>query len=235
MDLKWVVLSLIKHSKVKKLKKYFKISDDAAKQLAKTAKNAELLNTKGRTARFIAGSVSGGISEGIFIGDVEKVGSLGDLLGGPTAIDREDPNDPARSIINRIKFGTEGALFTGLLGGIGKTIKALSTRRAALEEADNTIDKFYNKVGSWLEAKSGKPKGYFSAARSTIGLKRADIQLAQDMSRQLNIEIDSMFPYLKRTFDQSTKEQKKEFLELLNNAFISGRPKYVGQLTGKAA
>ena len=219
----------------KKLKKYFKISDDAAKQLAKTAKNAELLNTKGRTARFIAGSVSGGISEGIFIGDVEKVGSLGDLLGGPTAIDREDPNDPARSIINRIKFGTEGALFTGLLGGIGKTIKALSTRRAALEEADNTIDKFYNKVGSWLEAKSGKPKGFFSAQRSTIGLKRADIQLAQDMSRQLNIEIDSMFPYLKRTFDQSTKEQKKEFLELLNNAFISGRPKYVGQLTGKAA
>ena len=219
----------------KKLKKYFKISDDAAKQLAKTAKNAELLNTKGRTSRFIAGAVSGGISEGIFIGDVEKTGSLGDLLGGPTAIDREDPNDPARSIINRIKFGTEGALFTGLLGGIGKTIKALSTRRAALEEADNTIDKFYNKVGSWLEAKSGKPKGYFSAARSTIGLKRADIQLAQDMSRQLNIEIDSMFPYLKRTFDQSTKEQKKEFLELLNNAFISGRPKYVGQLTGKAA
>jgi len=219
----------------KKLKKYFKISDDAAKQLAKTAKNAELLNTKGRTARFIAGAVSGGISEGIFIGDVEKTGSLGDLLGGPTAIDREDPNDPARSIINRIKFGTEGALFTGLLGGIGKTIKALSTRRAALEESDNLIDKFYNKVGSWLEAKSGKPKGYFSAARSTIGLKRADIQHAQDISRQLNIEIDSIFPYLKRTFDQSTKEQKKEFLELLNNSFISGRPKYVGQLTGKAA
>ena len=219
----------------KKLGKYFKISDDAAKQLAKTSKNAELLNTKGRTSRFIAGAVSGGISEGIFIGDVEKTGSLGDLLGGPTAIDREDPNDPARSIINRIKFGTEGALFTGLLGGIGKTIKALSTRRAALEEADNTIDKFYNKVGSWLEAKSGKPKGYFSAARSTIGLKRKDIQLAQDMSRQLNIEIDSIFPYLKRTFDQSTKDQKKEFLELLNNAFISGRPKYVGQLTGKTA
>ena len=50
-----------------------------------------------------------------------------------------------------------------------------------------------------------------------------------------NSERAGIFPFLKRTFDQSTKDQKKEFLELLNNAFISGRPKYVGQLTGKAA
>ena len=64
-------------------------------------------------------------------------------------MNREDPSDPARAVINRIKFGTEGALFTGLVGGIGKTLKKLATRKNALEEADNGIDKII-KLGRQL-------------------------------------------------------------------------------------
>ena len=72
---------------------------------------------------------------------MEKIGTFGDLLGGPTQIDRGDERDPARDIINRIKFGTEGALFTGIVGATSKTLKALVRRDDALSEADNAIDK----------------------------------------------------------------------------------------------
>ena len=122
--------------KARKANKYLKLGDKkAARELSKKAQSAVQFNERERVARFMAGAVSGGIAEGIFIGDVHKAGTFGDLLGGPTKINREDPHDPARAIINRIKFGTEGALFTGVLGGIGKTLKKLATRKNALEEA----------------------------------------------------------------------------------------------------
>ena len=202
---------------------YFRMGDKGGKTLSKTAKKAFQLNDRGRATRFIAGAVSGGISEGIFIGDVQDAGTFGDLLGGPTKINREDPHDPARAIINRIKFGTEGALFTGLVGGIGKTLRALAKRKNALEESDSTIDKAVDWIGSSFTAAGSKGTKFFRGERGAIGLKRADIKAAQRISRQLNMEIDGMFPYLKRTFDQSTKAQKTEFKKLLNDALIFGK------------
>ena len=210
--------------KARKANNYLKIgSKKGAKELSKKAQSAVKLNEKERVARFMAGAVSGGIAEGIFIGDVQKAGTLGDLLGGPLKIDREDPSDPARAVINRIKFGTEGALFTGLVGGIGKTLKKLATRKNAMEEADNGIDKIINWVGSSFTAAGFKGKKYFRGERQAIGLKRADIKAAQRIARELNLDIDAMFPYLKRTFDQSTKIQRKDFMKLLNDALIYGK------------
>ena len=207
--------------KARKANKYLKLGDKkAARELSKKAQSAVKFNEKERVARFMAGAVSGGIAEGIFIGDVQKAGTFGDLLGGPTKINREDPHDPARAIINRIKFGTEGALFTGVLGGIGKTLKKLATRKNALEEADNGIDKIIDWFGSSFTAAGFKGAKYFRGERGTIGLKRADIKAAQRIARELNLDIDGMFPLIKRTFDQSTKTQRKEFMKMLNDALI---------------
>ena len=44
------------------------------------------LNTKGRTAKFAAGAITGGAMEGVFIGDVEAAGTFGNFLGGPTEL-----------------------------------------------------------------------------------------------------------------------------------------------------
>ena len=109
----------------KKLGKYFTLNDP---DLVKAGKKALQLNAKGKTARFIAGATAGGVAEGVFVGDVEQIGSFGDLLGGPTELERDEDYDPARELINRVKFGTEGALFTGVLGGTGATLKKLATR-----------------------------------------------------------------------------------------------------------
>jgi len=48
--------------------------------LKKGMDQAKLLNAKGRTNQFIVGALGGGVAEGVFVGDVEKIGSFGDLI-----------------------------------------------------------------------------------------------------------------------------------------------------------
>jgi len=213
--------------KYKKAGKYFSLADDKGKILVDTTTKLAKLNTKGRVARFAAGAVTGGAAEGIFIGDVEKAGTFGDLLGGPTALHVTDPenSDPARDLINRVKFGTEGALFTGLIGGIGKSLKLLAGRNEALRYADNGIDKGLFKFNSWLRKESGATPAYFKAQREAIGKKYADINLAQTRARNLNKKIDGLFPWMERMFNTSTKANRKELLNLFNDSLISGKPR----------
>ena len=79
--------------------------------------------------------------EVVFVGDAEAIGTFGDLLGGPTKIDRSDTDpDATREILNRIKFGTEGALFTGVLGGVGLGIKKLRDSTNAGKATDGALN-----------------------------------------------------------------------------------------------
>ena len=213
--------------KSKKAGKYFSLADDKGKILVDTTTKLAKLNTKGRVARFGAGAITGGLAEGIFIGDVEKAGTFGTLLGGPTALHVTDPEnpDPARALINRVKFGTEGALFPGLNAGIGKSLKLLAGRNEALRYADNGIDKTLFKFNSWLRKESGTTPEYFKAQREAIGKKYSDINLAQTRARNLNKKIDGLFPLMNRMFDTSTKSNRKELLNLFNDSLISGKPK----------
>ena len=126
---------------------YFALSNPT---LAKGAQEALQLNAKGKTAKFMAGAVSGGIAEGIFVADVGEFGTIGDLLGGPTALDTESAeggrDQAVREIVNRIKFGTEGALLTGIIGGTGSIIKQLATRGKELKYSNSLWDRALNKV-----------------------------------------------------------------------------------------
>ena len=90
-------------------------------------------------ARFLRHDTRG--AEGVFVGDVEKIGSFGDLIGGPTEITRGEGEDAVRDLLNRVKFGTEGALFTGVIGGIGSTVKRLAGRGEKLDIANSKIDR----------------------------------------------------------------------------------------------
>ena len=109
--------------------KYFTLNN---KTLAGAAQKAIQLNKKGKVAKFGAGAVTGGVAEGVFVGDVEDFGSIGDLLGGPTDLDNESRaggrDEATREVLNRIKFGTEGALLTGVIGGVGNLIGRVAKR-----------------------------------------------------------------------------------------------------------
>ena len=42
-----------------------------------------------KARRFVQGAGAAGVAEGIFVGDVEDAGTFGDLIGGPTELDRD--------------------------------------------------------------------------------------------------------------------------------------------------
>ena len=211
----------------KKLGKYFNITDNNGKILMESASKVARLNSKGRVAKFGVGAITGGIAEGIFIGDVEKAGTFGDLLGGPTKLheNKGDNYDPGRALVNRVKFGTEGALFTGLIGGLGKTLKLLSGRTEAMRYADNAIDKNLFSFVSKFKKEGKMTPELFEQSRKVIGQKYRDANVAQTIARNLNEKIDGLFPWVQSFLGKSTKPQKKELLELLNDGLISGTPK----------
>ena len=100
----------------------FRIGSGLAKATLAAKEAGTYLGKAEKVKRFAKGAGAGGVAEGVFVGDVEDAGSFGDLFGGPTEIDRESKS-PEAELLNRLKFGLEGAVFTGALGGAGVGIK----------------------------------------------------------------------------------------------------------------
>ena len=102
----------------------FKVGSGLTKAALRAKEAGTYLSRAEKAKRFAKGAVSGGVAEGIFVGDVEDAGTFGDLLGGPTRTDRESQT-PEAELLNRLKFGLEGAAFTGALGAGFAGIKKL--------------------------------------------------------------------------------------------------------------
>ena len=214
---------------------YFKVTGADGKALKNASKTADLLNKKGKTAKFVAGATAGGVAEGVFVGDVEEVGTFGDLLGGPTELERgegETDYDPNRELINRIKFGTEGALFTGLIGGVGSTLKQLSKRGKDLRLSNNKIDRFLDKAASKLRARGGKTQEFFDVERRQIGTRSADVNFARNVSNDLDKNIDAIFPAFKTVTNKLVAADRNNLLRSLNDLLLSGKP-VINEKTGK--
>jgi len=206
----------------KKAGNYFKLDNPALRQAADKAIE---LNTKGKLTKFAAGAAGGGLSDAVFVGDVEEMGTLGDLLGGPTELNREGPeDDPSRELINRVKFGTESVLFTGLVSGVGQSIKKIADRGKDLRFSNSKIDRLLDKVGSYVRARGGKTQEYFDIERQQVGRRSVDINLAQQVSRTLDQDIDSIFPAWKTVANKQTAKERNETLAKLNDLLLSGEP-----------
>src|SRR6056300_1939844 len=202
--------------------KYVKLSNP---NLKKGMDQAIELNTRGKTNKFIAGALGGGLAEGVFVGDVEKVGTFGDLVGGPTTIDRSTDDDATRELFNRVKFGTEGALFTGVIGGTGKLVKKLTDRNKQLDVANSKLDRFIDKIASGFRARSGKTQEFFDLERTSIGERAADASGARNISRELDQAIDKVFSPTRTVFNQAAAKDRQKLLKEINDLLLSGDPK----------
>ena len=210
----------------KKAGNYFKLNNPA---LRDAADKAIELNTKGKLTKFAAGAVGGGLSDAVFVGDVEQMGTLGDLLGGPTELNRGEDDldyDPTRELVNRVKFGTESALFAGLLGGAGTTIKKLSQRGKDLRFSNSSIDRALDKMASFVRARGGKTQEFFDIERQQIGRRSVDLELAKQVSRDLDTNIDAIFPAWRTVANKQTAKKRNETLDKLNELLLSGEPVY---------
>jgi len=218
-------------------KKGGKYLDLNNKSLQKGVAEATRLNARGKTNQFIAGALGGGLAEGVFVGDVEKVGSLGDLMGGPTKIDRGEGEDAVRDLLNRVKFGTEGALFTGVVGGIGSTIKRLAGRGEKLNTANSKLDRWIDKFAEKLRARSAWTPEGFALVRESKGMRGADTVLAKNVSRDMDKFIDGLYPAI-RTMWNKTKdaggktaaENRDILLKEINDLLLSGNPQLVDEV-----
>jgi hypothetical protein len=211
-------------------KKSGKYLEPANKSLQKGIQQAQALNTRGRTNQFIVGALGGGLAEGVFVGDIEKTGSLGDLIGGPTKIDRGEGEDAVRDLLNRVKFGTEGALFTGVIGGVGSTIKRLAGRGRKLDIANSKIDRLIDKAAGKFRARSDKTPEMFEIERASTGMRGSDTVLAKNISRDTDKFIDSIFPPLRTIWNKQKAGERDVLLKEINDLLLSGDPKLVDEV-----
>ncbi len=193
------------------------------KNLVGAADEALELTAAGKGRQFVAGALGGGVAEGVFVGDAEAIGTFGDLIGGPTKIDRSDTDpDATREILNRIKFGTEGALFTGILGGTGAVIKKITNRNKGLDTANSQLDRWIDKVAEKFRARSGKTQEFFDIERQSIGAQAADANVARNLSRELDVDVDKLFPPMRTVFNKQNAKERTKFLGDVNDALLSG-------------
>jgi hypothetical protein len=201
--------------------KYVKLNNP---KLVNAADEALELTAKGKGRQFMAGAIGGGVAEGVFVGDVEQAGSFGDLLGGPTGINRDD-DGAVTEILNRVKFGTEGALFTGILGGAGTVIKKITNRNKKLDVANSKLDYWIDKIASGLRARSGKSQEFFDEERLLTGERAADGNIARNISRDIELNIDAIFPSVRTMLNKNTLGKDRNiFLKEINDLLFSGTP-----------
>ena len=197
-----------------KNKNRFRITDPKLEERMKTA-----LNGKGRLFATLGGAGAAGVSDAIFIGDVNAVGTMGDLFGGPTQLNENDANEASKEVMNRIKFGLDSSLMMGLIGGTGSAIKTAVKRRNDLSSNNDALDKFLGK----LRPRGMKPQEFFEMERATIGLKAGDVNYAGQVSRSLDKHIDGIFPFVINPLNKMGNSGRKEFMKELNDVLLSGK------------
>ena len=208
----------------RKKNQYFDLTDKKME-----ARMQDALNAGGRLLTTAGGAAGIGVSDAIFVGDPEQVGTIGDMFGGgPTALNPNDDDNAAREVMNRMKFGLESSLLAGIIGGTGSAIKTAVKRSGERDYANSTIDKIFSK----FRPRGNKPQQFFDMERGQIGIRQADVNRAQEIQRGVDKHIDAIFPQLKNTFNKTTQETRSKLLKDLNETLLSGDPEISG-VTGE--
>ena len=208
------------------------IQDAVQKKLQKIA--GPDLTRRGKLATFGSGAVAGGVAEGIFVGDVEDAGTFGDLIGGPTELDRGlegSEYDPARELLNRLKFGIEGTAFTGLLGAAGQGIKKLKDSTNAGKAVDGAFNKFIDRwISQPFRARKDATQEAFEQGMRLEGAQASDLNVTEGIVRELDAQISKLFPWFKRVIgDKTVDAERKALLKEMNEVLLSSE-KYVNKL-----
>ena len=195
----------------------------AAKTAGKMADVALAAKKGGKYLKFGAQAGAAGVADAIAIADVEEAGTLGDLVGGITAIDRESDN-PQTELLNRLKFGTEGALFTAGLSGLFTGAKRLATEGENLRFSNNKFNRFLDKFGSKFRSRAGKEKDFFDIETAAMGERAADVNVAENVGFTIQKQMDKIFPRIKRVGDQLPDVKRAELTDEMGDVLLSGKP-----------
>ena len=185
------------------------------------------LNKKGKVLEYAGGAGLGGVAEGIFVGDVSEAGTLGDILGGPTQLDREtggtNRDKAARELTNRLKFGIEGGAFTGVLGLGGVGFQRLRKGPADTGRViTDPMEKYWNKIFSYASKRGQKGKTTFEATEAIRSGLASNQRLGIDAAETINRNLEELAPKMEKYWssEDGLKELGKK-KEALNKTFLS--------------
>ncbi len=178
----------------------------AAKRAGKYFSLAQAGNLIAKTptrARLAGGVVGGGIGEAI-VAD-EDIGTFADMAQGTslepfalTMMNRDEKlegrQDAMRKLVNRLKFGTEGALFNLALVGAGKGIQKLRKPPGSPDAiSKNKIEAFAQRYGEFgFTARGFGTQATFEAGESAKGIQKAVAIEASNLTNALESNLKSL-------------------------------------------
>jgi hypothetical protein len=201
-----------------------------AKNLQKGLKKAKQL--KLTTGQNISAVALGGAAGETLVGDVEDIGTIGDVFeAGPTELDRDVQADPqkdaARKLLNRVKFSAESIPLTGLVFGTGVALRELGKRGKELAFSNDKLIRFFDKVGSAFRPRGAQPQELFLAKRTEKGRQMADTNFAMEQVKRIDKEVNQMFPTLKNFLNKTNDENRGKFFKEINDLMFEGDLKKV--------
>ena len=183
--------------KAKKTGKYLGLAKIGEKILG-----ADQLSKKGK---LIGGVVGGGIGESI--GASEDIGTFADMARGTslepyaitmmdTSIDKEGREDAFRRLKNRLKFGTEGALFNLALIGAGRGIQKLrnpAEGKALDEYSANRLKRWSQEhIEFGLTARGTGTTGILESKGTAKGFQKAIQKEADRLVSELDLSMSDL-------------------------------------------
>jgi len=195
----------------------------AAKAAGRLADTALVAKKGGKYLKFGAQAGAAGVADAVAVADVEEAGTIGDLIGGFTEIDRESDN-PQTELLNRLKFGTEGALFSAGLGALFSGAKRLATEGKELRYSNSKFSQFLDKFGEKFRARAGKDADFFELETASMGERAADANITENIGFTIQKQMDNIFPKIKRTGDQMPDLTRDKLTEEMGDVLLSGKP-----------
>ena len=200
----------------------FKIGSGLGKAALRAKEAGKYLSTGEKARRFGQGMLSAGAAEGVFVGDVEDAGTFGDFLGGPTEIDR-DSGDPQAELLNRLKFGIEGAAFTGAFGAAGKLVSKMRQSAGTSKAVQGNFNKGIDKLSGWFRSRGMLPQEGYDIKMKKIGAEAKDTLAAEAAMRDIDSIADRVVKsYKKVATDKVTPQTRKDILKEMNDVLMSG-------------
>ena len=204
----------------------FKAASGLGKATIAAQKAGKYIKPAEKARRFGQGMLGAGAAEGIFVGDVEDAGTFGDWLGGPTQLER----DADAELLNRLKFGIEGAAFTGAFGAaaklVGKMRGAAGTSKAITGKTDiqRTFNKGVDRLSSWFRSRGMLPQEGYDIHMKRVGAEAKDTLVAETAMRDIDSIADRITKgYKKVAVDKIDKKVvKDDILKEMNDVLMSG-------------
>jgi len=169
--------------------------------------------------------IGGGIGESI-VSDTE-IGTFADMLRGtslePYALtmmdteDKEGRSEAYRKLLNRVKFGTEGALFNLALIGAGKGIQKLrNPSETGLQEySENSTKRFFQKYFT-LGSVGNIDRESFIAQRASERTIEIAKSSAYDLTNTLEKSLKGSVPDIQQKFFPNLVLDSEQFQEGIN-------------------